>query len=61
MQANIIALNAIHERIKELNRQNNLLRQKYQGDAKYTRIHKRLQEADGVNETERKFLPPSRA
>lgn len=56
MQANIIALNKIHERIKELNRQNNLLRQKYQGDAKYTRIHKRLQEAGGVNESERKIF-----
>jgi type I restriction enzyme R subunit len=44
MTANIGALNAIHERVKELNRQNNQLRAKYQGDAKYTRIHKRLHE-----------------
>ncbi|MBS3954528.1 MAG: type I restriction endonuclease subunit R [Methylomicrobium sp.] len=44
MNANIDALNKIHERIIELNRQNNQLRQKYHGDAKYTRIHKRLNE-----------------
>ncbi len=44
MIANIDSLNKIHTRIKELNRQNDQLRQKYQGDAKYTRIHKRLQE-----------------
>ncbi|ENM5873474.1 type I restriction endonuclease subunit R [Vibrio mimicus] len=44
MVANIGALNKIHDRVKELNRQNNLLRQKYLGDTKYTRIHKRLQE-----------------
>ena len=44
MTANIGALNAIHDKVKELNRQNNQLRAKYQGDAKYTRIHKRLHE-----------------
>ncbi|MGZ8196080.1 MAG: DUF1016 N-terminal domain-containing protein, partial [Methylosarcina sp.] len=42
MNANIEALNKIHQRIRELNRQNDQLRQKYNGDAKYTRIHKRL-------------------
>jgi type I restriction enzyme, R subunit len=44
MTTNIEALHAIHDKVKELNRQNNLLRTKYRGDAKYTRIHKRLQE-----------------
>lgn len=44
MTANIGALNAIHEQVKALNRQNNQLRAKYRGDAKYTRIHKRLLE-----------------
>lgn len=44
MNKNITALNKIHDRIKELNRENNLLRQKYNGDRKYTRIHKRLNE-----------------
>lgn len=56
MVANIDALNKIHERIKALNRQNNQLRQKYHGDAKYTRIHKRLQEHGGISESERKIF-----
>ena len=60
MNANIDALNKIHERIKELNRQNNQLRQKYQGDAKYTRIHKRLLERGPdfnlASESERKIF-----
>ena len=60
MNANIDALNKIHERIKELNRQNNQLRQKYKGDAKYTRIHKRLLERGPdfnlASESERKIF-----
>ncbi|WP_263080706.1 type I restriction endonuclease [Endozoicomonas sp. Mp262] len=61
MNRNITALNRIHERVKELNRENNLLRQKYHGDRKYTRIHKRLNEkASGNNNdlsaTERKIF-----
>jgi type I restriction enzyme R subunit len=55
MNANIDVLNKIHERVKELNRQNNQLRQKYHGDAKYTRIHKRLLERGGISESERKL------
>lgn len=49
MVANIDSLNKILTRIKELNRQNDQLRQKYQGDAKFTRIHKRLQERQQAN------------
>lgn len=60
MVANIDALNKIHDRVKELNRQNNQLRQKYLGDAKYTRIHKRLQERQenksDISENERKIF-----
>lgn len=56
MTANIGALNAIHDKIKELNRQNNLLRAKYRGDAKYTRIHKRLQERSALSQTERRLF-----
>lgn len=56
MTANIGALGAIHEQVKELNRQNNQLRAKYQGDAKYTRIHKRLREKGDISETERKLF-----
>ena len=56
MNANIDALNKIHARIKELNRQNNQLRQKYHGDVKYTRIHKRLLERGGMSDSERKIF-----
>lgn len=60
MVANIDALNKIHDRVKELNRENNQLRQKYLGDAKYTRIHKRLQERQqsqsDISESERKIF-----
>lgn len=53
MTANIGALNAIHDKVKELNRQNNQLRAKYHGDAKYMRIHKRLWERGTLTQTER--------
>lgn len=56
MVANIGTLNKIHDRIKELNRQNNLLRQKYRGDVKYARTHKRLRERGGLSEPERKIF-----
>lgn len=60
MVENIDALNKIHDRVKELNRQNNQLRQKYLGDAKYTRIHKRLQDRqysqNDISESERKIF-----
>jgi type I restriction enzyme R subunit len=56
MNANIGMLNKIHERVKELNRQNQQLRQKYQGDVKYTRIHKRLLERGGISDSERQIF-----
>ncbi|MCK5662327.1 MAG: type I restriction endonuclease subunit R [Thiotrichaceae bacterium] len=56
MNENIDALKRIHERVKELNRKNNQLRQKYYGDAKYTRIHKRLQGRGGISDSERKIF-----
>jgi len=56
MNENIGALNQIHEKVKELNRQNNQLRAKYHGDAKYTRIHKRLMERGALTESERRIF-----
>jgi len=56
MAANIGALSAIHDKVKELNRQNNQLRAKYKGDAKYTRIHKRLHERGTFTQTERRLF-----
>ncbi len=55
MNANIERLNAIQEQARELNRQNEQLRAKYQGDAKYTRIHKRLV-ARGIAAHERRIF-----
>ena len=56
MTANIGALNQIHAKVKELNRQNSQLRAKYHGDAKYTRIHKRLLEKGSLSEAERRIF-----
>lgn len=56
MRANIGALNAIHDKVKELNRQNRQLRDKYKGDVKYTRIHKRLRERGDISQTERRLF-----
>lgn len=44
MKENIVELTKIHEKIVELNRQNELLKSKYKGDSKYVRVHKRIQE-----------------
>jgi type I restriction enzyme R subunit len=56
MNRNIDALNQIHDKVKELNRQNNQLRAKYHGDPKYTRIHKRLLERGALTESERRIF-----
>ncbi len=45
MERNMNSLIEIHEKIKELNRKNDLLRDKYKGDTKYARVQKRLVEA----------------
>lgn len=56
MNRNIGSLNKIHDRVKELNRQNNLLKAKYNNDPKYTRIHKRLIEKGNISEQERRIF-----
>jgi type I restriction enzyme R subunit len=55
MNVNIASLNKIYEKIKELNRQNNLLKAKYEHDPKYVRLHKRLVEWGKLSATERKI------
>jgi type I restriction enzyme R subunit len=55
MTENMQCLNKIYEKIKELNRQNNLLRSKYNNDVKYVRLHKRLLEWGKLSQTERKI------
>jgi type I restriction enzyme R subunit len=52
MNENIDTLNKIYERIKELNRKNNLLKDKYERDNKLVRIHKRIVEHGGFSQKE---------
>lgn len=56
MNENIDILNQIHDRVKELNRENALLKSKYGNDTKYARIHKRLLEKGTLTEQERKIF-----
>lgn len=56
MEANIKALNDIYDKAKTLERENQLIRAKYDYDAKYARIHKRLMEKDPLTDSERKLF-----
>ncbi|AOW20758.1 type I restriction endonuclease subunit R [Urechidicola croceus] len=56
MEANIKALNDIYDKAKKIERENQLLRAKYDYDAKYARIHKRLTEKDPLTDSERKLF-----
>ena len=49
MTTNINTLEKIYEAITDLNRRNNLLKDKYKGDQKYARIHKRILENPHLN------------
>lgn len=52
MKANIGALQQIFDKVSELNRKNNLLKAKYEYDAKYARMHKRILERNGLTKRE---------
>ena len=52
MISNIDSLRKIYDRVKELNRINKLLRDKYNNDEKYARIHKRLMERGNILKSE---------
>ncbi len=52
MKQNIDSLQQIFDKITELNRKNNLLKAKYENDAKYARIHKRILEKDNISKKE---------
>jgi type I restriction enzyme R subunit len=52
MKRNIAALQQIYDKITELNRKNNLLKAKYENDAKYARTHKRILERGNVSKRE---------
>ena len=52
MKRNIAALQQIYDKITELNRKNNLLKAKYENDAKYARTHKRIMERGDISQRE---------
>lgn len=52
MKSNIISLEQIYDKVNELNRQNNLLKAKYENDAKYARVHKRVMEKGNITKRE---------
>jgi len=52
MKQNIRALQSIFDKVKELNRKNNLLKTKYNNDAKFVRVHKRILEKGTVSKRE---------
>lgn len=56
MEENIVALNAIYAQSKKLERENQLLKAKYDNDEKYARMHKRLMEKDPLTNKETKLF-----
>lgn len=52
MKQNIGSLQQILDKVAELNRRNNLLKAKYENDAKYARIHKRILEKGTIPKRE---------
>lgn len=52
MEANIVELESIYDRAKELERKNALIKAKYENDEKYARIHKRLMEKGDLTHSE---------
>ena len=56
MEDNIKALEIIYSKSKEVERKNQLLKAKYDNDAKYARMHKRLMEKEPLTNSERKLF-----
>ncbi len=52
MRRNIGSLQKIYDQVTELNRKNNLLKAKYENDAKYARMHKRIVEKGNISKRE---------
>ena len=52
MKNNIGSLQQIYDKVTELNRKNNLLKAKYEHDAKYARTHKRILEKGNISKRE---------
>lgn len=55
MHEHIQLLQAIYDRVSILNRENSLLKAKYEQDEKYARIHKRLMEKGSLTAKERQL------
>jgi len=51
MKSNIGSLQQIYDKVKELNRRNDLLKAKYENDTKYARVHKRIVEKGGISKS----------
>ena len=43
-------MDSVMKKIREINRRNNILKKKYQGDERFVRIHKRIEEENGKRE-----------
>ena len=56
MKANMKELEHIHKQAGELDRKNRLLKAKYDNDAKYARLHKRLMEKNPLTDSENKLF-----
>jgi len=52
MKNNIGSLQMIFDKVTELNRKNNLLKAKYESDAKYARLHKRILQKGNISQRE---------
>jgi type I restriction enzyme R subunit len=52
MRNNIGSLQQIYDQVTEMNRKNNLLKAKYENDAKYARVHKRILEKGNISRRE---------
>ena len=55
LKLNLRVLHGIFERARELNRQNDLLSEKYKGDPKYARVYKRILSSGGYEKTRKKL------
>lgn len=56
MKHNMLTLNKIQDKVREINRKNRLLQTKYDGDIKFVRVHKRLVENGAISDNERRIF-----
>ncbi|MFZ1567240.1 MAG: type I restriction endonuclease [Thiolinea sp.] len=56
MKHNMLTLNKIQDKVREINRKNRLLQTKYEGDIKFVRVHKRLVENGAISDNERRIF-----